>query len=248
MKLLAGEPVLARHVRDVGMAPGAGRGDDHARQPGAPPRPGARLDLQEGVSTHGVRPAAHARRASAGRRAAGRVSAPRGQQPCGHLRGAHRGHAHRAQDPKPSRLLVAAVVTGQDDVAGSRLVQVPCGEPGQIRDPAPPADRQGVPAVAPGAPGALLGVEHEKIAPRSQATAHELTRRGQPGLPGPDDDDVNNVGGIGGVSGMQVRIRGVHVTIMRHRSRLVRIGAGGHPPASPRPAAPPVARTAARRP
>ena len=82
--------------------------------------------------------------------------------------------------------------------------------------------------MAPGAPGPLLSIEHEQLAPRPQAATHELAGRGQPGLPGPDDNDVDDLGGIGSISGVQVGIRGVHVTIMRHRLRLVRIGADAH--------------------
>ena len=56
-----------------------------------------------------------------------------------------------------------------------------------------PTDGQGVPAVAPGASGTILGVEHEQLLSRNQPTAGELARHGQPGLTRPDDDDVDNL-------------------------------------------------------
>ena len=225
MELLAGEPVPARDARYAGMTPRAGRGDDHARQPCASPLPRAAVDGQEGVTAHGVRPAAHARRDAASPGATGRASAP-GRQRRGHPRGPHRGDAHRAQHLEPQCLLVATVVPGDDDVAGGRLVQVPGGEPGKIGDPVSPADRQGVPAVPPGAPGALLGIEDEQLAPRHQTAANELARRGQPGLPRSDDDDVSDASGISGVCDVPVGLLVVHATIMRHRPGLLLIGAG----------------------
>ena len=193
VELLAGETVPPRNVRDVGMVPGAGRGNDHARQPGAPPLPRAGLDRQKSVTAHGIMPAAHASTAAAGRGPHGRVNAPGGQRRRGKLRGSHRGDMHRTQDAQPARLLIASVVPGDGDVAGRSLIQIIGGELGQVGDPMRPTDRQGVPAVAPGASGTILGVEHEQLLSRNQPTAGELARHGQPGLTRPDDDDVDNL-------------------------------------------------------
>ena len=100
---------------------------------------------------------------------------------------------HRTQDAQPARLLIASVVPGDGDVAGRSLIQIIGGELGQVGDPMRPTDRQGVPAVAPGASGTILGVEHEQLLSRNQPTAGELARHGQPGLTRPDDDDVDNL-------------------------------------------------------
>jgi len=133
VELLAGETVLPRNVRDVGMVPGAGRGDDHACEPGALPLPRAGLDRQKSVTAHGIMPAAHASTAAAGRGPHGRVNAPGGQRRRGKLRGSHRGDMHRTPDGQPARPLPAGdqAVQGQGGEETDEHVQQPDAGLGQ---------------------------------------------------------------------------------------------------------------------